>query len=142
MAATALMFACYTGHVEVVRKLLAAFYGAAGGGVALLAASQFGSGYLVGHFLHMGVSVDVRDMNGWTALMTAGQNGHEAVVKELLGKGASMDVKDKHGWTALMLAIEKSPCVGGEGAAGERCEHQPADERRFHIADDCMLPWQ
>ena len=67
------------------------------GGVALLTASQFGHGYLVGQFLHMGVSVDVRDMNGCTALMLASQKGHEAVVKALLGKGARLDVQEKDG---------------------------------------------
>ena len=74
------------------------------GGVALLAASQFGSGYLVGHFLHMGVSVDVRDMNGWTALMLASENGHGSVVKELLGKGTckQMMVGRRCLWQASM----------------------------------------
>ncbi|CAH8626520.1 unnamed protein product [Schistosoma rodhaini] len=65
---TPLLFACYHGHLELVKALL-----------------------------NRGANVSVTDKNHWTALHWAAQQCHADIVEVLLDYGASIYAKDLHG---------------------------------------------
>ncbi len=74
---TALMFACYNGHPEMAKMLLAAD----------------------------GIGVNIQDNSGMNALMRASYNGHTEVVELLLAaKGVDVNMQNRNGSTALMFA--------------------------------------
>ena len=75
---TALMYAAWKGHKDVVEILLVA-----------------------------GAKIDAADNNGNTALMLAAREGHKDVVEMLLSAGANVAVVNKYGETALLLALIK-----------------------------------
>ena len=69
---TALHWASYNGHLDVVRLLLTE-----------------------------GADITIADNNGWTALHYASMFGHLDIVRLLLTEGADINIADKYGWTAL-----------------------------------------
>jgi ankyrin repeat protein len=72
---TAMMMACQSGHLAVLKSMLA-----------------------------RKANIECRDKNGWTPLMHAAENGHLELVKALLAIGADRKAKDASGRTALELA--------------------------------------
>ena len=132
---TALMWAAWKGHADVVKLLKA--YGAEEG---LPAAAMLGDKTKAQRLLEAGSDVDVKSQDGLTPLMgavkmghadvvkllldkganvnatnqmdgtplmVASEMGHADVVKLLLDRGASVNAQDKHGWSALMMASGK-----------------------------------
>ncbi|RLN54276.1 hypothetical protein BBP00_00009001 [Phytophthora kernoviae] len=70
---------------------------------------------------HIGVSIDLPDVDGATLLIGAATNGHAAVVKTLLDLGAAIDLADKDGIAPLSKAaanglIETVQVLVGGGA--------------------------
>lgn len=74
------------------------------GWTALMWASWYGHKDVVSLLLANGADVNAKDSNGRTALMWASINGHKDVVSLLIANGADVNAKDKWGQTALMLA--------------------------------------
>jgi ankyrin repeat protein len=72
---TALMYAVWGDHVEVVQALLAA-----------------------------GADVKAKNNNGETPLIVASKRGHAGVVQALLAAGADVNAKNNNGETALKIA--------------------------------------
>ena len=71
---TALMFAAWNGHIDIVELLLAA-----------------------------GVDIDQTTGEGWTALMLAARNEQIAMTKYLIDRGANGSLRTKEGTTALQI---------------------------------------
>ena len=122
--ATALMWACFNGHKDVVKLLLDS-------NIELNARSDYGDTALMwacqnGHkdvvqllldysdsnmddFLDWGYIIDVNATNnyGWTAFMAACCNGHNDVVQLLLNlsdRNIDMNARNNQGYTAFMYA--------------------------------------
>ena len=108
---TALMYAAWKGHKDVVEILLVA--GAKidaadnNGNTALMLAAREGHKDVVEILLSAGTKIDAADSNGFTALMQAARNGHKDVMEMLLSAGAKINAADNNGNTALMLAARE-----------------------------------
>lgn len=74
--ATALMWACFFGKVEVAEVLLS-----------------------------NGADVNARDDKGWTALMAAAEQGYPEVLELLIAKGADVNARNAENQTALTYAM-------------------------------------
>jgi len=74
---TALIHACFGGHVEAVRALLDA-----------------------------GADVNAADIRGWTVLMYASYVGNRKVLETLLFRGANKHLVARNGTTALSIALD------------------------------------
>jgi hypothetical protein len=72
---TALMWAAYHGHLEIVQRLVTA-----------------------------GAKLEAKDNDGWTALMLAADRGHLKTVQRLVTAGAELNAARPDGQTALMWA--------------------------------------
>ena len=75
---TALMFAAFNGHNNIVKSLL-----------------------------QNGADVNAAKTGGCTALIIAAENGHKDIVESLLQNGADVNAVEKNGETALMFAAWK-----------------------------------
>jgi ankyrin repeat protein len=109
--ATALMVCCKTGHIGLVRAVLA--HGAVinatllkSGRTALHLASRFGHADVVRELLDRGANANSTGSH-FTPLMSGSQNGHAEVVKALLDRGANANAAMlESGFTALMLGSQ------------------------------------
>jgi len=102
---TALMLAAIGGHLEAVRRLVAAGAPLDHPGWSPLAYASFEGHTDVIQFLaEQGADVDAQADNGMTALMIAARNGHFAAAKVLLAAGADPDIVDQDDQSALDLA--------------------------------------
>ncbi|KAK2176456.1 hypothetical protein NP493_661g04006 [Ridgeia piscesae] len=75
-----------------------------GGWTALMYASYIGHENIVTLLLKAGVSVNVKSSKGQTPLMLAASCGNEGVAYFLLQADADLEARDKQGWTALFHA--------------------------------------
>ena len=111
---TALMYAAYIGHDNIVNLLLAQdsidvnLKSSPSGQrevTALILASSCGNEAISTALLQRGADVNARDKKGWTALFHATNGNHAGLVKLLLRNGATLECSEpKHGYTPLMLA--------------------------------------
>ncbi len=106
---TPLMSAADSGHVEVVRMLLAR--GKANvnakdfdGATAIHFAARRGKTTAARLLIEAGADVNATDGHGRTALMYAAMNGYPACTALLLAHRASLNARDRAGNTALLLA--------------------------------------
>ena len=90
------------------------------GSTALMFASYESHGNIVGFLLSAGADMDIRNKNGTTALIAAVGRDHQGIVRTLLGRGADPGVRNNEGDTALMIAIryEKVNVIGDLLLAG------------------------
>ena len=109
---TALMWACYEGHVGVVRILLqkgadtqlrtkkmrlqASHIAAAAGRHRCLS-------WILGELTYQ--ELNLQDKQGMTAMMHAAAGGHIDALDELADAGADIDYQDKDGWSTLHYAV-------------------------------------
>lgn len=109
---TALMWACYEGHVGVVRILLqkgadtdlctaarrlrAVHIAAAAGRHRCLS-------WILGELTYQ--ELNLQDAQGMTAMMHAAAGGHVDALDELADAGADIDYQDKDGWSTLHYAV-------------------------------------
>ncbi len=109
---TALHYASLTGHVEVVKVLLAS--GADvdlrsyNGFTAPMYASERGQSGIATLLISKGADVNAKARTGFTALMAASSRGRIETVKTLIAEGADIDARDKDGLTALRWASEEA----------------------------------
>jgi ankyrin repeat protein len=129
----ALYYACFKGHVRVVKLLLDR--GAQMDikhGEELMMASQFGHVEIVKLLLDNGAHINIQSDGGWTALMNASLFRRVECVRLLLERGADMSLKDKEGKTAKDMAKE-------EEAKGQANHYYHDDEQRAKIANTLQL---
>ena len=109
---TALHLACFFGHPDAVRLLLAAGADAdanAEGATAvrpLHSAAAARSSEIVDLLLAAGVDVDSRQQGGFTALQAAAKSGLPDMVRALRAAGADAGLRNDAGHTAADLAAE------------------------------------
>jgi hypothetical protein len=105
---TALMWAAFGGHLEVVRLLIAKKTDLNIrnnlGDTALMLAAVKGHTEVVKLLIAAGAAVNDRDNDGGTALMWAAFVGRLEVVRFLIAAGAAVNDRDNDGRTALMRA--------------------------------------
>jgi uncharacterized protein len=112
--ATALHFAAFLGHREVVRALLQkkaeVNLAAAGFGNATPLHSAVANNHLeiAEMLIAKGAKVDARQAGGLTPLHETALAGHKELAELLIRKGADVNLKDDRGRTALAIAIEKN----------------------------------
>jgi ankyrin repeat protein len=135
---TALYYACFKGHVEVVQLLLDRgaqmdIQDDSDGTTSLMMAIQFGHVEVVKLLLDRGALIDIQNNWGGTALMFAicPFCGKTECVRLLLEKGADMSIKDKDGKTAKDRAMEKEE-------KGQDNGHYN-DEQRMNMANTLHL---
>jgi ankyrin repeat protein len=108
---TALMYAVWGDHAEVVKALLAA--GADvntrnnNGVTALIVASKMGNAEVVNALLTAGADANAKAPDSVTALMVASDRGRAEAVKALLAARAEVNAKNNNGETALMWASDR-----------------------------------
>lgn len=120
---TAIGLAALKGSLPIVRRLVAAGADIASRGWNALHYAAFSGHVDIVRFLvaSKGVVLDAPAPNRQTALMLAAKNGHKEVVKILIDADADMDLEDAQGNTALRLAVkagnsEIADYLRGEGA--------------------------
>ena len=106
---SALILACWYGHVEITRALIDAkadvdMVNCDGNG-ALNCAAYHGFVNVASVLLQHGATVDIEDkVTGKTALIKAAYVGHAQVAQMLLQRGANKNLADNQGYTALAFA--------------------------------------
>jgi len=96
---TALIWASWNGHNELVKYLLA--NGANinekdnDGNIALIGVSQYGRIEVVKYLLENGANINEKNIDGNTALILASWNGHIEIAKYLLENGANPTIRTK-----------------------------------------------
>jgi hypothetical protein len=112
---TALIYACWKGHLDVARALLSHVAVDVNirdnnGETALILASEKGHLDIICALLkHNGVDVNIQDNDGKTALIVASKEGHLEVVRALVNYEVSnVNIMDKYGYTALDFARMKT----------------------------------
>ncbi|KAL3885199.1 hypothetical protein ACJMK2_025290 [Sinanodonta woodiana] len=106
---TALMYACYIGHDNIVKLLLEAGANVKirnnKGETPLMLAASCGN-ESVGYYLcRHEAELEARDKKGWTALFHSTYSGHQNMVRFLLEQGANMNaVEQSAGMTPFMEA--------------------------------------
>ena len=111
---TALMYASYIGHDNIVNLLLSQdsidvnVKSSPSGGrevTALMLAASCGNEAISTSLLQRGADVNGRDKKGWTALFHATNGNHDNLVKLLLRNGANLDCTEPcWGFTPFMQA--------------------------------------
>lgn len=106
---TALMFAAFGGHLEVVQLLLASGAEAnpASGWTPLIYGAAGNRLDVARLLLKSGAQVNARSASGTTALMMAAREGHLGMVLLLMEHGADLGIRNDDGATALKLARER-----------------------------------
>ena len=110
---TALNFAAFAGHTDVVRLLVDAGSPVnkrdKDGTTALMWAAQYNHGPATQLLLEVGADVNNQEVHGTTALMLSAKEGHTATMEPLLAHGVAPNIQSDEGWTALMLPEWRSP---------------------------------
>ncbi|CAD5111237.1 DgyrCDS566 [Dimorphilus gyrociliatus] len=106
---TALMYASYIGHVDIVDVLLRenalTDISNKKKRTALMLASSCGNQSVTHRLLEAGSNMELIDESGWTALYHSTHYGHQSVVKFLLSRGAKTNIVERHmGMTPFMEA--------------------------------------
>ncbi|NWI86796.1 ANKS3 protein, partial [Pitta sordida] len=106
---TALMYASYIGHDNIVHLLLEAGVNVniptPEGQTPLMLASSCGNESVAYFLLQQGAELEMKDIHGWTALFHCTSAGHQQMVKFLLENGANANSKEPvYGYTPLMEA--------------------------------------
>lgn len=105
---TALMQASKSGHLEVIKLLLAkgadANAKSKDGTTALIHAAQRGHTDVVKQLQERDANINMENTVGETALMLAAQRGHVEIARFLFDKGADINAKTIHGTTPFMMA--------------------------------------
>ncbi|XP_077985177.1 ankyrin repeat and SAM domain-containing protein 3-like [Glandiceps talaboti] len=106
---TALMYACYIGHDNIVNLLLDAGVDvnikSTKGRTSLMLAASCGNESVVYFLLQADADIEAVDSRGWTALFHATNAGHQNMVKFLLDNGANVNHREPLvGNSALMMA--------------------------------------
>ncbi|XP_070548274.1 LOW QUALITY PROTEIN: ankyrin repeat and SAM domain-containing protein 3-like [Ptychodera flava] len=106
---TALMYASYIGHDNIVNLLLDAGVDvnikSSKGRTSLMLAASCGNESVIYFLLHNDADIESTDNRGWTALFHATNAGHQNMVKFLLDNGANANHREPLvGNTALMMA--------------------------------------
>ena len=110
---TALHLACFFGHAETARELVArgADVNAAADNPSrvqpLHSAAAGQSAEIVALLLDRGATPDARQHGGWTALHAAAMNGDTQMARALLEHGADPDLAADDGQTVRSLAEDK-----------------------------------
>lgn len=109
---TALMYASYYGHEDIVTCLLqrGVQKNAANinGHTSLMLAAMCGHASIVTKLLERNCAIELRDTQGWTALFHATHTGYDHIVKLLLRNEAEVNcVEHKYGFTPLMIASKE-----------------------------------
>jgi len=108
---TALMWACWQGHSDVVNELLKAGADvdakADDGETALMWAALRRHTDIVLLLLEYNADPNIQNITyGGTGLMIASGKGNEILVKAMLEHGADVEIKDRNGSTALFSAVQ------------------------------------
>lgn len=114
---TALHFASWYGHADIVAKLIA--YGVNiehqndDKRTAFHFASMKGCTAIVEKLIAAGANIELQDSNGETALFKASRGGHTAIVEKLIEAGANTEHINKKGKTSIYLALKNKhlPCL-------------------------------
>lgn len=77
------------------------------GRTALMWASWEGHLNVVKYLISQGAGVNIQDDVGWMALMFASRNGHFKVVEYLVNQGANVNLQNKFGETAYDRASKE-----------------------------------
>ncbi|MEJ2719372.1 MAG: ankyrin repeat domain-containing protein, partial [Deltaproteobacteria bacterium] len=101
---SALIYASYRGHRDVVKLLLKRGACIGCGNVPLIWSARGGNPQVVRLLLDSGAPVDQRDSRGYTALTWASAMGWAATADLLLERGADIDARSESGQTALHIA--------------------------------------
>jgi ankyrin repeat protein len=101
---SALTYAAYRGHKDVVKLLLDKGACVQCGNVPLIWSVRGGNPQVVKLLLDKGASVDRRDSRGYTALIWAAALGWTEVAELLLERGADINASSRSGHTALHFA--------------------------------------
>ena len=110
---TALMLACYTKNIHIVKLLIEANakinttdYK---GNTALMIACSYGCLDIVKILVENNAKIDDTNIHTYTtALMCASSNGYTDIVKYLIEKDVNLDSQAKDGTTALMYAVKNA----------------------------------
>jgi uncharacterized protein len=103
---TAIAFGSLRGHFGIVRRLIAAGVPPEGSGWSALQYAAFGGhAEVVRLLVTKGANLNAVAPNGLTPLMLAAKNGYPDVVKVLIQAGANRDLLDPKGSSALEIAI-------------------------------------
>jgi ankyrin repeat protein len=73
----------------------------------LYQAAMSGNVAEVRRLVALGVSVDAKDVNGWTPLLWAAYNGHVEAIRVLAQLGVDITAQTAAGMTALQLSLQK-----------------------------------
>uniref|UniRef100_A0A0G4HXG7 Uncharacterized protein n=1 Tax=Chromera velia CCMP2878 TaxID=1169474 RepID=A0A0G4HXG7_9ALVE len=107
---TALMFASFHGHTDIVRLLVDAKASLdmqdKNGKTALILASENGHTDIMRLLVDAKANVDIQDEEGISVLMLASFYGHTDIVRLLVDAKANVDMQDSYGQTGLILASE------------------------------------
>jgi ankyrin repeat protein len=110
---TALNFAAFAGHTDVVRLLVDAGSPVnkrdKDGTTALMWAAQYNHGPATQLLLEVGADVNNQEVHGTIALMLSAKEGHTTTMEPLLAHGVAPNIQSDEGWTALMLPEWRSP---------------------------------
>src|SRR5207253_2186926 len=104
-----LLYAVATGHIEVVRALLAAHADVKNTAVTMTAlhlAAWGGNADLVRVLITSGAYLDTRARDDNTPLMLAAKTGHAGTVNLLVSAGADVNAVNPWGETALSFAAK------------------------------------
>lgn len=109
---TALMWASYNGHLDVVKALIGAMadvnYSDDFGQTALMFAAWFGHKDIAEVLLADGAECDYTNTSGETALIWAAKRGHTGLAELLIRMGADTTIEDDGGVTAVEYAAERA----------------------------------
>ena len=145
---TALLSACKSGHLAIVRFLVelggaSVWTTDSSGATLLIVASEYGRLELVRYLFEQGSVVNaVRGACGKTALMFASMNGHAAVVRLLLENGALRHLVCHAGRTARnlttnpLILAELGPLILAELGGWEDSEEEGSLGEEFSDDSD------